>query len=179
MVGNAVLGYEPNGSRALNAEESRPREAKGELHRRSHSVPLEAALLAPTAEPFSEEPSPSAVSPAAVPEPFVPRRNSVGVPVPIRPKPLAAQGAWTAERDGETQAASKTRRYQRRETHATEESSSVEDAQPFQFAKKEVGEDGQTRLVVIHTSDRNTRPAPAAAAGVGMHHFEWAKGAAN
>lgn len=27
-------------------------------------------------------------------------------------------------------------------------------AQPFQFAKQEVGTDGQTRLVVIHTSDR-------------------------
>ncbi|SPO26085.1 uncharacterized protein UTRI_02359 [Ustilago trichophora] len=178
IVGNAVLGYEPKASIATPSEEVAPHVTARELHRRSHSVPLESATLSSSGKGAVDESS--SVRPSSPPqppvaqEPFVPRRNSVGVPVPIKPKPLTVlNGGWTTERDGETHAPPSSNR---RNTEAADDSSSVEDdTQPFQFAQKEVGQDGQTRLVVIHTSERGVKPVSAAGAGM---QFEWAKNAA-
>ena len=169
MVGNAVLGYDTKTITALPNGEDAPREARGEPHRRSHSVPLQSVALpheitTAMEEPLepasaqSTHPTASATAPITALEPPASRRNSVGVPVPIRPKPIAALDAWSTERDGETHAPpGAANRRRRRGAQMTDESGSIDDdtaTQPFQFAKKEVGEDGQTRLVVIHTSDR-------------------------
>lgn len=160
IVGNAVLGYDSKAhSAAVAPQEQAPNGGSGaETHRRSHSVPLlqSAVPTADGADPIGDAPEPTTTGL----EPT--RREPTSVPLtPAKPKPIAigsaaplAPGAWTAERDGETQAAPSKRTARRRSAEA---GSDIDDeAQPFQFAKQEIGQDGQTRLVVIHTSDRPT-----------------------
>ncbi|EST07061.2 hypothetical protein PSEUBRA_003516 [Kalmanozyma brasiliensis GHG001] len=133
IVGNAVLGKEKVSTEVVEGEEGQA------SHRRSRSVPMEGAVV-DSAASIVPEVSQQSLSPSVSA-----RRNSAGVPVP---KPNAA-GAWTAKRDGQTQPPV------RRNKHASEEdASSGDEGKPFRFAKKEVGEDGMTRLVVIHTSER-------------------------
>ncbi|SNX84579.1 uncharacterized protein MEPE_03288 [Melanopsichium pennsylvanicum] len=168
MVGNAVLGFDNNKTSTVvpNDEATMPENANREPHSRSDSVPLQSAALTSTGSCSAHESSSEVPHlcprldipcPAKVVEPYPPRRNSVGIRVPTKAK--SAVDAWTTERDGETQPPITTSsRHRRKKKDAADESSSVDDdEQCFQFAKKQVGQDGLTRLVVIHTSETNAK----------------------
>lgn len=148
IVGNAVLGKDKGAVEVGQAEGC----VNGDAHRRSSSVPLEVAVDAESREKV-KQPLAEAVSIGSWA-----RRESTSIPVPVKPKPA---DAWTTDRDGQTQVPPK-RRSRQRSARATESdaqaaqdnsSTDLAEAKRFQFAKKEVGEDGSTRLVVIHTSD--------------------------
>ncbi|KAJ9476274.1 hypothetical protein PHBOTO_006357 [Pseudozyma hubeiensis] len=153
MVGNAVLGKDVKGAQAGEG---------GEKQRRASSVPLDGAVTAASEEEVEGQHAnqAAALPPVTVGTAAYPRRGSASIPVPTRPNPAAE--AWSAYRHAQTQLpqSSQSRSRQRDAGVADPdaggrdgECSSTDDAKPFQFAKKEVGEDGLTRLVVIHTSD--------------------------
>ncbi|CDU25829.1 uncharacterized protein SPSC_06000 [Sporisorium scitamineum] len=123
IVGSAVLGKEK-----LNDVE------EGE-HRRAHSVLLD-GLDRETAQQAEEGVEAWA------------RRNSVGVPVPI--KPVASE--WTADRDGQTQ-------FRGANGEVEVDAEGEDEGKAFQFAKRHVDTDGSTRLVVIHTSNAHASGA--------------------
>lgn len=175
MMGSAVLGYESKANATVSREgvalPAAVQKTDEVPHRRSLSIPLHVAVE-PAASDGEAKAQPSIEPSQSVQEATpatsdtkAPRRNSIGVPMPIKkPAVFGSANVWTAESDRNPhRRARRHSRTGRDKTIDDDASSSVGDeAQPFQFAKKEVGKDGQTRLVVIHTSDRAIKPATAA-----------------
>ncbi|GAC95288.1 hypothetical protein PHSY_002863 [Pseudozyma hubeiensis SY62] len=150
MVGNAVLGKDVMGAQAGEG---------GEVHRQPTSVPLDGAVIVTGEEVEGQHANQAAaLPPVTATTAAYARRGSASIPVPTRPNPAAE--AWSGQRDGQTRLPQRSRSRQQGARDATldaggrdGEGSSTDDTKPFQFAKKEMGEDGLTRLVVIHTSD--------------------------